>query len=125
MHITYDMTENILITKLDGELDHHSSAEARKDIDKTIDAFRCSCLILDFKNVTFMDSSGIGVVMGRYNKLKDSGGKVTVVHCDSYIDRILSMAGIYTIVPKYETIEEAIAVLKEEIAQQIKMKEAR
>lgn len=123
MHINFEMTDEILIASLDGELDHHSASEMRAEIDKTIDAFHCKHLIFNFEKVSFMDSSGIGVVMGRYNKLRELGGIVTVSACSSYIDRILSMAGIYTIAPKYSTAEDAIKAIKEQIAEKENIEE--
>lgn len=125
MHINFEMTDEILIASLDGELDHHSSGEMRVEIDKTIDAFQCKYLIFNFEKVSFMDSSGIGVIMGRYNKIKELGGKVFVVECSQYIDRILSMAGIYTIVPKYAKVDPVIKMIKGEIEVEQKIEEVR
>ncbi len=91
-----------LVVYLKGEIDHHSAAEIREEIDEYIDRIKCKLLILNFEEVTFMDSSGIGIVMGRYNKMKGLGGKVFVDGCGAYADRILEMSGIYTIVPKLQ-----------------------
>lgn len=109
MHILNEMTDDILIARLEGELDHHSAAEVRAAIDETLDAFCGKHLIFCFEKVTFMDSAGIGVVMGRYNKVKETGGTVFVADCSEYVDRILSMAGIFTIAVRCNTVEEAIA----------------
>jgi stage II sporulation protein AA (anti-sigma F factor antagonist) len=69
MQIEFEMTDDIMIVNLDGELDHHYSSVIREEIDKTIDTFHTKHLIFNFEKVSFMDSSGIGVIMGRYNKI--------------------------------------------------------
>lgn len=115
MHINFEMTDEILIAGLDGELDHHSSSVVREEIDKTIDAFHSRHLIFNFDKVSFMDSSGIGVIMGRYKKIAALGGQLVVTGCSGYMDRILDMAGIYTIAEKQESVTDAIAKIKEDM----------
>lgn len=112
MHISFEMTDEILIASLDGELDHHSSSVVREEIDKTIDAFHSRHLIFNFEKVSFMDSSGIGVIMGRYKKISALEGKLMVAGCNRYLDRILDMAGIYTIAEKKESVMAAIEMIK-------------
>ncbi len=114
MQIEFEMTDDILIADLDGELDHHTSAVIREEIDKTVEAFHSRHLIFNFEKVTFMDSSGIGVIMGRYNKISQLGGRLVVTGCNEYIDRILDMAGIYTIAERIETVAESIEKLVSE-----------
>lgn len=114
MQIEFEMTDDILIANLDGELDHHTSAVIREEIDKTVDAFHSKHLIFNFEKVSFMDSSGIGVVMGRYNKITQLDGKLIITGCNEYIDRILDMAGIYTIASRLGTIAESIELIETE-----------
>lgn len=108
MQIEFEMTDDILIADLDGELDHHTSAIIREEIDKTAEAFHSKHLIFNFEKVTFMDSSGIGVIMGRYNKISQLGGRLVITGCSEYIDRILDMAGIYTIAARVGSVAESI-----------------
>lgn len=119
MHINFEMTDEILIASLEGELDHHSSTIIREEIDKTIEAFHSRHLIFNFEKVSFMDSSGIGVIMGRYNKISQLGGRLIVTGCNEYIDRILDMAGIYTIAARMNTEIEAIDSIKSEIVEEV------
>ncbi len=114
MGITFEMIDDILIAVLSGELDHHSSLEIREEIDHTFDAFQANNLILSFEKVTFMDSAGVGVIMGRYNKVRSKNGKLVLSGCSEYIDRILDMAGIYTIAKCYPSTKEAIKALRRE-----------
>lgn len=114
MQIEFEMTDDILIADLDGELDHHTSSVIREEIDKTVDAFHSKHLIFNFEKISFMDSSGIGVIMGRYNKISQLGGRLVITGCNEYIDRILDMAGIYTITERIGSIAESIEKLQSE-----------
>lgn len=79
---------------LDGEIDHHTAAEIREDIDSEIMLKRPEVLKLDFENVTFMDSSGVGLVMGRYRTLSLSGGKLIVSNLSPQLYKIMKLSGI-------------------------------
>lgn len=114
MEIAFEMTDDILISVLSGELDHHSLKEIRDSIDLTYDTFQAKHIILCFEGVTFMDSSGVGLIMGRYNKVREAGGKIAVAGCNKYMIRILDMAGIYTIAQCFATKEEAVACMRKE-----------
>lgn len=112
MHLDFQMTDDILIASACGELDHHSAAIVRDEIDETMEAFSCRHLVLDFENITFMDSSGIGVVLGRYNKVTKKGGRLFLAGCSDYIEKILYMAGIFTVIDKQKNVKDAISLLK-------------
>jgi stage II sporulation protein AA (anti-sigma F factor antagonist) len=109
LRLNLKVENNILVVYLDGELDHHSAEEVREDIDSAIDSKNIKNLIFELSNMKFMDSSGIGVVIGRYKKIDNLGGKVGVVISNPHVDRIFQMAGIYKIINKYSTKEEALA----------------
>ena len=74
MSVTLESSGNLIIAYLIGEIDHHSAAVIREKIDNTISFKKPQHLILDFKNVSFMDSSGIGLVMGRYRLMQGFRG---------------------------------------------------
>ncbi len=90
-----------LTVKLVGEVDHHIAENLRESIDEEIEQTHTLHLILDFAEVTFMDSSGIGVVLGRYRKLKEKGGTVTIKNCNRIVEKIMEMSGIFQLM-KYE-----------------------
>lgn len=83
-----------LIAYLSGEIDHHCAREIREQIDGEVMRGSIKKLCLDFKNVTFMDSSGIGLVMGRYKLLSSVGGSVLIANCAVSIKRIMKLAGM-------------------------------
>lgn len=91
---------NKLIARLTGELDEYSAVEVRKKLDWAIDLAVVQNFIFDFSGVTFMDSTGIGVLLGRYKKLKAKGMYVHITGASGHIDKILNTAGIYTIINK-------------------------
>lgn len=72
------MTTDTLIAMLDGEIDHHTAKGVREKIDSEIETNSPKILVLDFSDVTFMDSSGIGLIMGRYKLMKASGGEIRI-----------------------------------------------
>ena len=112
MQSSFQVTDDILIAVTYGELDHHTAAKLRDEIDEAMTAFKCRHLVLDLKRVSFMDSSGIGVVFGRYKKVKKMGGTLFLTGCSDYIEKILHMAGVFTVIEKKECVEDAVWMLK-------------
>ena len=92
-------TENGKITAvLTGEIDHHSARVIRSNIDRDIEREKPKVLILDFSGVNFMDSSGIGLIMGRYKMMLENDGRVIIKSPQPYIKKVLNLAGITRIV---------------------------
>ena len=79
---------------LDGDIDHHKAACIREEIDNEIMSSKPEVLKLDFDKVTFMDSSGIGLVMGRYRTISLYGGKLIVSNLSPQFYRIMKLSGI-------------------------------
>ncbi len=108
MQIITDISNDYLIVTLNGELDHHTSEDVRKKIDQIYYNNNLLNMILDLNRLKFMDSSGIGLIMGRYKNCKEREGHVSIVSTDPYIERILKMSGLLKIINIYPTIDEAI-----------------
>ena len=108
MYLKFDKREDTLIVVLSGELDHHSAEEVRVKIDDRIDRDNLRNVIMNFSGVTFMDSSGIGAVVGRYKKISNRGGNLCVVDANKNIDRVFELAGLYKIIKKYDTVDDAV-----------------
>lgn len=83
---------------LSGEIDHHSSKEIRALTDDEILKTHPNEVVLNFKGVTFMDSSGIGLIMGRYSLVNSYGGRVTVSETSAYLKKVMRIAGLDSIV---------------------------
>ncbi len=102
MKICADYSDRVLYVHLCGEVDEHNAAMARRDADKLCESFahRTSKAVFDLKSVSFMDSTGIGFLIGRYKKFLRYGVPVYVTNPSLATDRILQMSGIYTLIPK-------------------------
>ena len=95
-----------LYIQMKGEIDHHSVQGLREKIDHTFDPTDCRQIVFDFENVTFMDSSGIGMIIGRYKNAKKRGGTVSIVGMNPEVGRIFQISGLAKIIDSYATLEE-------------------
>lgn len=86
------------VAQLSGEIDHHSTKELRAELDKFVITMQPETLAIDLSSITFMDSSGIGLIIGRYKLLKECGGKLEIRSPQPYIRRVLRLSGIERIV---------------------------
>ena len=103
----YMVSRKNLIISLNAELDHHLADEMREVIDEIIDERGVNRIIIDFSKVGFMDSAGIGLIMGRYKKIRDKGD-ISVVGADESIKRILLISGLHKIVYIYDNLMDAV-----------------
>lgn len=94
MPVEIKQENSILTAFLTGDIDHHTAKELRETIDKAVEGALPTLLILDFKDVTFMDSSGIGLVMGRYKLMKSLDGEIKVSNASSHIKKVMKLAGL-------------------------------
>lgn len=101
-----------MVINIIGELDHHSAEYIRQKIDNEMIKSRNKNIILDFTKLSFMDSSGIGVIMGRYKNIHRLNGKMLIVNKSLQIDKLLEMSGLKKIVPIYNDTEAAIKALQ-------------
>lgn len=98
----YQVQENCLTIFLPKEVDHHNAEEIRKNADLMIEKNHIKYVIFDFGSTEFMDSSGIGAIMGRYRIIRLVGGEVWAVHTNARIKKILTMSGMTKIMQIYE-----------------------
>ena len=94
MSVSINVAGEVVTAHLGGELDHHTAKEMRETIDNAVELNMPSLLILDFKDVSFMDSSGIGLVMGRYRNLIKTGAELHITGAPSQIYKMFKLAGI-------------------------------
>lgn len=100
MHIQVKQQSDCITAQLYGELDHHSSQQVKAELDGVIKKYRNLNLILDLKNLSFMDSSGLGVLLGRYKKLKAGGNSMYIKNANRQIEKVFDVSGIYKIIKK-------------------------
>lgn len=84
--------------ELIGDIDHHNAFAIREEIDEVINRSSPTALRLDFAGVTFMDSSGIGLVMGRYRLVNSYGGSMEVVNLSERMYKVMQMSGLQKLV---------------------------
>lgn len=95
MPVVIKRKNQILYAFLKGEIDHHTAPDIREAIDDALSSSEsCETLVLDFNEVSFMDSSGVGLVMGRYRYATTLGKKVRVDNLDNRNYKIMQMSGI-------------------------------
>lgn len=92
--------DDVLEIKLKGELDHNTAMLIRTDMDFILERNHYKKVIFNLSNLTFMDSTGIGVLLGRYRKIKDKNIYVGIKNSSPQIDKVLIVSGIYSIIPK-------------------------
>lgn len=94
MDIKLESIGTTLVVKVSGEIDHHTAPELKDEIDREINLRNIVNLVLDFDGVTFMDSSGIGVLIGRYKQIQSRGGKTMIIRVKPQVDKILEISGL-------------------------------
>lgn len=94
MPVRIIVEKNRITALLSGEIDHHCAAALRQEIDNAIRENNPQSLVLDFSDVGFMDSSGIGLVMGRYKLMSEIGGKVCIGNPPPHIKKVMKLSGI-------------------------------
>ncbi len=107
--LKYSIKGKTMVVKFtESELDHHVSIPIREQLDDLINSNYIDNVIFDFDNMTFMDSSGIGVIIGRYKKISRDGGKVSIININDRVKKIFKLSGIDKIVGIHDTYEEAL-----------------
>ena len=96
-----------LLVGLDGELDHFCAQSVRRELDSLLQDPTIRQLILDFSGLTFMDSSGIGVILGRYRVLRERGGSMGVIYMNDHVSRIFHMSGMDRVIHQLDKVQEA------------------
>ena len=98
----------LLAVRLSGDIDHHNAQEIRENIDRELMRRGVRNLMMDVSGTGFMDSSGIGLIMGRYKKVSSLGGRVVICGMNKSIRRMLNMCGMERIVVMADTAEEVM-----------------
>lgn len=100
MEVKLKTNGNELIAELLGELDHHAADGVRSVLDDAIKRKKFDRLIVDMSRVSFMDSSGLGVLLGRYKLISAEGKNMSITGANRSVDRILRMSGVYLVIGK-------------------------
>ncbi len=98
MECHYELKEGCLTISMPKELDHHSAEQLRQEADLLIDSYRVRNLVFDFSSTEFMDSSGIGVLIGRSRNMNYCGGSVKARHMNDRIQKIFRLSGLHKLI---------------------------
>ncbi len=100
MQINSHMFQDTLYLSIQGELDEHSASYARENMDRLLEEGFFKQVIIDLSELEFMDSTGIGVMIGRYKKMKEKNIPIFISNPSTHADKIFKMTAMYQIMPK-------------------------
>lgn len=102
-HVTYEEHGEALEIRVTGEIDHHGAVSIRSGIDGVLASRRPPRVFLELSGVSFMDSSGLGLIMGRYALVKRYGGKLAVLDPSPAVQKMMDLAGMERMIPVKRT----------------------
>ncbi len=108
MDIQFKIEKENLVAILVGEIDHHVAEHIKNSVEKELTKTNAKNLIFDFSKVTFMDSSGIGMIIGRYKLTEKQGGKTSVIGLSDNVAKLFTLSGLTKIIKTYDTLEKCI-----------------
>lgn len=114
IHIQMSIKQNKLTIRLKGELDQSVTEKLKVRVTEIIDKYDIKFLVLNFEQLNFMDSSGIGFIIGRYTQLKKKSGKIYVCSMNDIIERIFLLSGlkkICSIAKNEEDVDRLMGVI--------------
>jgi stage II sporulation protein AA (anti-sigma F factor antagonist) len=111
LHSVFDVKEDVLIVRLSGELDHHEAENLRDKWKDMMYKNPIKHVILNLEHVSFMDSSGLGVILGRYKEVLQLGGEMVVCSISPSVKRLFEMSGLFKIIRLEENEAFALETL--------------
>lgn len=111
LHVDLETKHDVLIVRLQGELDHHTADLLRSKVDEVLQREEVRHIVLSLAQLSFMDSSGIGVILGRYKQISARSGEMVVCSMNPTIYRILEMSGLFKVIKYRENEEDALQLL--------------
>lgn len=106
--------ENNLLVTISGDIDHHSAQDISESIARDFRHSRCKNIIINFSDVSFMDSSGIGMLIGRYKETEIFGGRLAAVSISRELMKIFKVSGLYKIINCYDNENLAMEAFRGE-----------
>lgn len=111
LSISLEVKQDVLCIRLEGELDHHAAEELRTEVTMMLEKKQIHHIILNLESLSFMDSSGLGVILGRYKHIKSLGGEMVVCAISPAVKRLFEMSGLFKIIRLEESEQNALATL--------------
>lgn len=111
LQVDLEVVSDVMIARLRGELDHHTAESARRQMEEKILSGDVRHIVLSMEHLHFMDSSGLGVILGRYKQIKNRGGEMIVCSINPLIHRLFELSGLFKIIQVKENEGEALQLL--------------
>lgn len=108
LNMDLEVKGDVLCIRLEGELDHHTSGQLRERAEEALDQHAIRHILLNLEELHFMDSSGLGVILGRYKRIKNAGGEMAVCAISSSVKRLFEMSGMFKIIGIEESEDFAL-----------------
>lgn len=112
LQVEMEQGAKVLIVRLKGELDHHTAEVVRSGMDEAISRGGVNHIVVNLNGLTFMDSSGLGVILGRYKQVSAKGGKMVLCEVSPSLSRLFEMSGLFKILAVKENERQAISSLE-------------
>ena len=113
--IDFIKDKRAVVVKINDEIDHHTCEKIKGKIDLAIEFRKAKFLIFDFDGVNFIDSSGIGLIMGRYKLISKNGGRAVMVNLKPTVRKIFQMSGIFKILTEEKDMDSALERISVEV----------
>ncbi|MGO0690157.1 anti-sigma F factor antagonist [Bacillus paralicheniformis] len=109
--IDIHVKESVLCIRLTGELDHHTAETLRKQVSDHLEQSGIRHIVMNLADLSFMDSSGLGIVLGRYKEIKQLGGEMIVCAISPAVKRLFDMSGLFKIIRLEQSEQRALETL--------------
>lgn len=108
MKIVTEIKQGALVVRINGELDMHGAEMFRQTVDQALDDSGVKHIVLNLEKVPFVDSAGLGVILGRYKKVSLQGGRMAAAHIQPQAARVMELSGLFRIIRNHKTEAEAL-----------------
>jgi stage II sporulation protein AA (anti-sigma F factor antagonist) len=102
----------VLVVSLHGDLDHHAVEQIRDKIEAQLEKSHYQGLVMSFRNIDFMDSSGLGLILGRLRTVSQHGGQMALCEVSPPLQKLFEMSGLLKVLPVYEVEDVAVQAVK-------------
>ncbi|MBO8154888.1 MAG: anti-sigma F factor antagonist [Bacillaceae bacterium] len=109
--VEFEKKQNVLLVRMSGELDHHTAEELKTKWKERLDDEEIQHVVINLETLSFMDSSGLGVILGRYKEVKQQGGEMVVCSISPAVHRLFELAGMFKIIRLEQNEEYALMSL--------------
>lgn len=109
--INLETKKDVLLIRLQGELDHHTAENLRNKVSEKIEKNNIHHIVLNLQELAFMDSSGLGVILGRYKQIQSQGGEMVVCSISPAVKRLFDMSGLFKIIRLVDDEQYALKTL--------------